>query len=327
MGARKIQGGVVIMINIEQGRYWDLPWSLVSGCTPCSPGCDHCWSAAMTHRFGGRVISNNQYSPLLTLNSGEFNGKIECHSDRLPTPLKRRTPTIYAIWNDLYHEDVPIDFKNASYAVMTGCERHTYLVLTKRPDEMLKFVTEMRIEEIYKPKAIWHGLTVCNQQEADEKIPIFLQVPGKKFLSIEPMLGRIDLADYLPFEGYVMDSYHCEWMPVKRKGVNAIILGGETGPGARPMHPAWVRSICNQCEAAGVPFFFKQWGEWIVTDAVPGGDLGGDMRNGTVRIVKSAGENDGHFRKGDALMLRIGRKLAGRLLDGRTHDDLPWVAK
>lgn len=250
------------MIDIAKGRYWDKPLSLVDGCTPCSPGCEHCWAAVMTHRFircvGPINAERMRGEPILTDADGRFNGRILIHPERLSIPLKCRKPTVYSCWNDLFHEAVPDYFRHTAYAVMTGCGRHIYLVLTKRPAEMAKFVNEM-----HACAHIYHGLTVCNQQEADEKIPVFLQVPGKKFLSIEPMLGAINFRwkdyflhkelyrEYLERTGSVN---HLESM----KGIAAVILGGENGPGARPIHADWAISIVRQCRAAGVPVFVKQ---------------------------------------------------------------------
>jgi protein gp37 len=149
-----------------------------------------------------------------------------------------------------------------------------------------------------RPKNLWTGLTVCNQEEADEKIPVFLEVPGKKFLSIEPMLGPIDL-------DATCGPCHC-W---RDGSIKAVILGGETGPGARPLHPEWVRSVRDQCQSADVPFFFKQWGEWVHYTQYCFG-VGAPCLS-SVKV-----ENE---------LYRVGRKAAGRLLDGRTHNDLPWV--
>ena len=157
------------------------------------------------------------------------------------------------------------------------------------------------------------GLTVCNQEEADVKIPIFLQVPGKKFLSIEPMLGPIDLCN-------VTDCLcHCDgclnMSPNTR--IDAVILGGETGPGARPMNPDWVRSVRDQCAAAGVPFFFKQWGKWLCS----------------TQMVQGTHRDTGVYcwpweKSGDTtMMVGVVHPCAGRLLDDRTHDDLPWVTR
>jgi len=231
-------------------QYWDRSLSWVDGCTPCSPGCDHCWSAAMAHRF---------YREHLTTTEGKFNGHVVTRPDRLEIPLKRKKPTVYAAWNDLWHESVPDDFQYRVLEIMSSheCERHTFLVLTKRPHVALAFYNEGYAKDLCLNN-VYHGLTICNQQEADEKIPIFLQVPGKKFLSIEPMLAAIDLLNLpRPFEFHQSPYGWPKWLWRK---LDIVILGGETGPGARPMHPDWVRSVRDQCAAAGVPFFFKQWG-------------------------------------------------------------------
>ena len=308
----------------ESGRYWDKPWSLIDGCTPCSPGCDHCWSAVMTHRFNFQWTKDGK---------PEFNGHITVRPERLDIPLKRKKPTVYAVWNDLFHEDVPITFINSAFLRMVKYDWHTYLTLTKRPKEMKDFVTigngwRGTMQNVYL------GLTICNQQEADEKIPIFLQVSGKKFLSIEPMLGEIKLQlvgcpncgqskqDWFP--NYTL----CRACGIEVKSppgsVDAVILGGESGPGARPMHPDWVRSVRDQCAAAGVPFFFKQWGEWKQCDEwheeCPGHKMNVICHDGTYPLPGV----DWTKIVGAIPIYRAGRKAAGRILDGRTHDDLPW---
>ncbi|MFH2077059.1 MAG: DUF5131 family protein [Pseudomonadota bacterium] len=295
------------MIDILKGRFWDKPWSLVDGCTPCSPGCEHCWAAAMEDRF-----RKNKLTDLIT---GKFFGAIMAHPDRLSVPQKRRKPTVYAVWNDLFHEAVPDIFIKEVIDVIQDCPQHIFLVLTKRPKRMVHyFNTGDPAWPSQFPVNAWSGLTVCNQQEADEKIPVFLQVPGKKFLSIEPCLGGIKLFgdDY----DWTENGRDC-----KKSCINSVILGGETGPGARPMHPDWVRSVRDQCQSAGVPFFFKQWGEWLPVGEMP-----------TLEF-KPIGGNDalsrfhlwGDFDKN--VSMKIGRKAAGRLLDGKEHDDLPWRAK
>ncbi len=340
-------------MDISKGRYWDKPWSLVDGCTPCSPGCDHCWSAAMTHRFNFQWTKDGK---------AEFNGHIVTHPDRLSIPMKRRKPTVYAVWNDLYHESVPFEFIKEVHFQIGIMDLHqyghTFLVLTKRPQRLLEKTfwedgctlpdgshdydsgTEPMHKLLARPTNLWFGLTICNQQEADEKIPIFLQVPGKKFLSIEPMLGEIDIGiwlqppigdhccprcGFIPIEG--MDEYRrihvsahgkakcisCELDISKEYDkINAVILGGETGPGARPMHPDWVRSVRDQCAAAGVPFFLKSgmgkrktyWSDELT-----------DWGNFVPELWSCL--EDGH----------IGTFQPWRMLDGRTHDDLPWRAK
>lgn len=266
------------MIDINNGRYWDEGIKLVSGCTRCSPGCERCWSLAMEHRLK------------------TYQKEVKGHPEYM-NRLKTKRPTVFAVWNDLYHENVSEEFILNFYGYSSYFPQHTILVLTKRPQRIAEIAGRLNINHV------WHGITVCNQAEADEKIPIFLQVPGKKFLSIEPMLSLINLNLDWQNDLARWDSTGRD-LPLHK--IDAIILGGETGPGARPLHPDWVRSVRDQCAAAGVPFFFKQWGEWW-----------GD-RKLTTRTKQSV-------IMGDTVMHRVGRKNAGRELDGRTHDELPWV--
>ena len=284
-------------IDISNGKYWDEGITLVDGCTPCSPGCDHCWAAAHAHRFY-REGEPCHESGLFTDDSGRFNGDIVIHPERL-TRFNTRNPKVFAIRNDLFHEKVPDDFILKTIQLMGSKFYNIYLIQTKQPKRMIDVIKSinpiLRSEGRAPLGLLWDnvyfGLTICNQQEADEKIPIFLQVPGRKFLSIEPMLSDI----ILPFNGEFQDSDGC--YEDMRHNIKSVILGGETGHGARPMNPAWVRSVRDQCAAAGVSFYFKSWGACCPVD-IFGKDYG---------------------------MLRVGRQRAGRRLDGRTHDALHWL--
>jgi len=247
------------MIDISKGRYWDLPWSLISGCTPCSPGCDHCCNAALTNRFYNKLPDMPTAQPCLLRakngNGFEFSGNILTHHERLSIPLKRKKPTVYSIWNDLYHEAVPDEFIIQAVEVAHKCRQHTLLALTKRPERMDAIWARMAY---LVPDNWWNGLTVCNQAEWNAKKGDFLSVPGLKFVSHEPALGRIDYGPEI-------------------KDISVLISGGETGSGARPSHPNIFRADRNQCAAAGVKFFLK-----------------------------------------------FLNKIDGRVLDGKTHDELPW---
>lgn len=215
-------------MKITGGKYWDRPWSCVDGCTPCSPGCDHCWSMAMGKRFH------------------KWPEKVTCRWDRLEIPRKVKKNYVWSIWNDLFHEAVTPDFVCEAFRVIHSCPDDTFLILTKRPQNI-----NPKHFELFQYPNVYLGLTICNQPEADEKLPIFSQIPGKKFLSLEPMLSTIDLRPtHLP--SGVTDPY---WL---LRCIDAVILGGETGPGARPMHPDWVRKVRDDCQAAGVNFFLKQ---------------------------------------------------------------------
>lgn len=268
------------MIDISKGRYWDEGITLVDGCSPCSPGCDHCWSAAMTHRFRHELP---MALPSMTNGDGKFTGIIEVHPDRL-SRFKTRKPKVFAIWNDLLHGKVDRHFIEDSLTGMWFTPQNTYLILTKRPNRLneISHLGHWPYDNVYL------GLTVCNQQEADEKIPIFLQVPGKKFLSIEPMLAPMIIRKYIEDDCDCGICKLCNGQRKDRRMIDCVILGGETGPGARPMNLNWVRSIRDQCAAANVPFFFKGWGKHEPTS-----------------------QNWSILKK-------------GRELDKRTHDDLPW---
>lgn len=146
---------------------------------------------------------------------------------------------------------------------------------------------------------VWIGST-------DRDIPKLLAVPAaKRFLSMEPLLGPVNLSGLLD-------------------GINWVIVGGESGPGARPMHPDWPRRLRDQCQAVGVPFLFKQWGEWTgPANPIPGASLGDEMRRGSVQLLHAPGNQEGFFRRGDAFVRRIGKQAAGRVLDEILHDGFP----
>jgi len=258
-----------------------------------------------------------------------FNGKIRLHPERLSVPRERWKPTVYAIWNDLLHEDVPVNFLEDALAVITQCPQHTFLMVTKRA-RRLNLLTHDRLRvsrtDTWPIKNLWLVLTICNQQEADENIPHILQVPGKKVLNIEPMLSEIDVSPYLT-ECTVDDDegmcpYPCdpcdEEHPCSHRklDVNAVILGGETGPGARPMHPDWVRSVRDQCAAAGIPFFLKQWGEWQHESQF-------GQHIPSLRLLTTKTKHH-QFGDGSWSYYMVKKERAARLLDGRTHDELPW---
>jgi protein gp37 len=244
------------MIDISKGRYWDEGIKLVSGCTKCSPGCDNCWSLAMEHRFANT-------------------GKVIVHPDRLKR-FNTSKPKVFAIWNDLFHEAVPDSFAVETIYETYKHNQNTYLFLTKRPDKMAVICNFIALQDMQDH--IWHGLTVCNQREMEEKSEMFFSVPGNKFLSLEPLLSKVIIPPWV----------------IEKKLLSCVILGGETGPGARPMHPAWVRSVRDQCASAGVPFFFKGLGKCGATGFL---------------TIKDFALN------------------GGRKLDGRTYDELPWRTK
>ena len=246
---------------MKDGQWWDKSITLIEGCTPVSEGCSHCWSAGMTHRF-------HQNRGLTT--NGHFNGKIVCREDRLGEILKRKKPTRWVIWNDLWHPSVPFGFIDKVMAVFNKCPQHTGQILTKRPERMLEYRQKQRFNPW--PDNIIGMVTAENQKMADIRIPLLLQCGFKTTgVSIEPMLGPVDL-DYIKdfskpnrFTKYeriysLTGERSCLGHRMTEEKLDQVIVGGESGPGARPMSPGWPRGVRDQCVAADVPFFFKQWG-------------------------------------------------------------------
>lgn len=235
-----------------------------------------------------------------------------------------------------------------------------WLLLTKRPENIVRMMPERSprrqcpagVSDVYRPN-VWLGTSVENQATADERIPHLLRVPAAvRFLSLEPLLGPVDLSRFhigwsrcpacqqaadpstenpLGSEIYCRGCEHDEPLPVDGRHLHWVIVGGESGPNARPMHPNWVRSIRDQCQAAGVPFHFKQWGAFEpVTPLYRGRDdtleTGGEVvvnSDGTIHNDRDGQPNDPHAW----LMHRVGKKSAGRLLDGRTWDEVPDVSR
>jgi protein gp37 len=361
-------------------------WNPVTGCTPISEGCQNCYAKRMANRLKGRCgyDADNPF-------------KVTLHPERLDQPLcwKKPRKIFVCSMGDMFHEDVSGDFLYEIWGIMAQCPQHIFMVLTKRPEIMRAWYNDvfLRVNPLYRKNPlpnIWLGVTAENQARADERIPVLLQIPAaKRFVSIEPMLGPIDLSRWIiprtPFTpenapDTWSDFTWPDWVPKKvreqiedfwgqlgrkpkdwaenaihndsppfgmhmgyrdeRNGeavygkwifawnnigrligdngeiyypsiprahlldatryywhdLHWVICGGETGSGARPMRPDWVRSLRDQCQASGTPFFFKSWGEW-----------------GPDGISCSP------------VLRRVGKKAAGRLLDEREYSEYPEV--
>lgn len=294
---------------MSTGIEWtDETWNPVTGCTKVSPGCDHCYAERITNRFGG---------------PGAFD-TVVLHPERLDRPLHWRTPRRVFVnsMSDLFHDAVPDEFIAQVFEVMAmaGDEHgHTFQVLTKRPGRMASWMRRHLGEDQNwarnAPSNVWLGTSIETQKWVDVRLPKLLETPAAmRFLSCEPLLGPLDLSGWLDKPWCPTHDFpggFCIEDCGDRRRLDWVIVGGESGPKARPMHPDWARSLRDQCVAAGVPFFFKQWGEWLPD--IPSSDF----RYGT------GGDRENHWDDGEWTSFRVGKKRAGRELDGRTWDEMP----
>lgn len=220
-------------------------WNAVTGCTPISAGCANCYARRMATRLAGRC-GYPADDPF----------RVTYHPERTLQPMRWRKPrTVFVCsMGDLFHDDVSHDVIMRLWGIMEYCARHTFIVVTKRPRriyDVLGGTSGAGLSADPLPN-VWLGTTVENQQAADERIPWLLRCPAAvRFLSMEPLLRPVD-----PF-------LSCGLAGEEINVLDWVIVGGEAGPGARPMHPDWVRSIRDQCQAAGVPLFLKSWGRHI----------------------------------------------------------------
>jgi len=228
--------------------YLDEVWNVTHGCTKVSAGCANCYAARLSDRFP---------------HGGNF-GDVIPRESQLDKPLHWRRPRRVGVcfMSDLFHERVPDEFLDKVFAVMALTPQHTYVLLTKRPERMRMYISDPALddrlcelnEELgprgWPPPNVWLGVSVENQQAADERIPLLLETPAAEWwLSVEPLLGAVDLSRYLP-------SPHVRL--TGRPTLDWVVVGGESGPKARPMEGGWLMDIMAECSEAGVPVYVKQ---------------------------------------------------------------------
>ena len=233
-------------------EWTDATWNPVTGCSKVSAGCAHCYAEGVAKRFWG----NRKFTD------------VQVHPERLNAPLNWRNPKRIFVnsMSDLFHEDVPGDFIARVFSIMRLAKHHTFQILTKRPERMKLEILSW--ENLDLPVNVWIGVSVEDQAAADKRIPLLLQTPAAvRFVSCEPMLGPMNLAPWLRFWKRSSSVRAVE------KGLDLVIVGGESGPGARPFNIEWGRSLRDQCKAAGVSFFMKQLGAWPLFDFANAGRI------------------------------------------------------
>jgi protein gp37 len=274
-------------------EWTDKVWNPLSGCTKVSQGCKNCFAERLFPRVYGRdVVIANQCIEVVpfTVRHRKFTD-VKLHADRLEQPLHWRKPRMIFVnsMSDLFHEDVPDEFIDRVFAVMALASRHVFQVLTKRPERMLGYMVSRSKSAQYWKGAVrgfgysleyegislvrfplpnvWLGVSVEDQETANERIPLLLQTPAAvRWVSAEPLLGPVDFraitVDYEEMRGYTrrifrdaLQNHEC-WG--QDRGLQWIVAGSESGPKARPTELDWFRSIREQCVSAKVPFFFKQ---------------------------------------------------------------------
>jgi protein gp37 len=330
--------------KIEWTDHTFNPWI---GCTKVSPGCDNCYAKA---NFDDRK-HRAKWGP------GQPRSRTKTWGDPVKWNARhaeffaqhgRRQRVFCASLADVFDNEVPAAWRQELVSLIVRTPNLDWLLLTKRIGNARRMLSDASMhdgllltanDEYKAPPNLWLGATIVNQEEADRDIPKLLSTPAAvRFLSVEPMLGPIDLfwPETLWPDGPRMccGGHECGCMgqpidPWLLYGINWVIVGGESGSGARPMHPDWARDLRDQCKAAGVPFLFKQWGEWT-----PGENV--ERQRGTVdtaflwddewQIHPLNLATDGGHIDDQPDLYRVGKKAAGRLLDGVTHDGYPEAA-
>lgn len=337
-------------------EWTDSTWQIITGCSVVSPGCTNCYAMRLA---GTRLQHHPSRIGLTDMSKAGpvWNGKVRFNSQWLDQPLRWRRPRriFVCAHGDLFHEAVSDEWIDQVFAVMALAQQHTFQVLTKRPDRMRAYLAERAVggrhvwaagQAIKMPGGqdkpdprwplpnVWLGVSVEDQQRADERIPLLLRTPAAvRWISAEPLLGPVRL-DAVTEAEETPDGL-CGWHIDALRGdawddengsltqeyrdthgdarIDWVVAGGESGPGARPMHPDWARSLRDQCQAAGVAFHFKQFGSWAP----------GDMPAWPETADLAVESGTGHYFEDGQWMNRVGKKRAGRELDGRTWDQYP----
>lgn len=335
------------MADRSKIEWTDATWNPIRGCSRVSEGCRNCYAERIAARFagagqpfqdvafasGGREVGFKIESLAKSGKSTGWTGEVRFIPELLEQPLYWRRPRRIFVnsMSDLFHEKVEKDWLDQIFAVMIVCPQHTFQILTKRPTRMKDYLCHVAGQDMEKHMAnlrpgygrldwpwrnVWVGVSVEDQKTADERIPLLLQTPAAvRWVSYEPALEPVDFSAWPKRV----------WLRVvgndgaaDRGRIDWVVAGGESGPGARPCHPDWIRTARDQCQAARVPFFFKQWGEWLHASQMNGAFSNEELdRLSWKTVCRETPEGDLYFR--------TGKKLAGALLDGILWREFPMT--
>lgn len=294
--------------SIEWCDFTFNPWW---GCVKVSEACKHCYAESLSKRFGMKLWGPNH--EIRTFGDKHWNAPVRWNKKAEEAGVRHRV--FCASMADVFEGRDDLDEHRARlWALIEDTPNLDWLLLTKRPENIWKKLP-VRWEG-HMPENVWLGTTVESQATADERIPHLLAVPAHvRFLSMEPLVEEVDIEGFLPPFVDRLDSVH--W----------VIAGGESGQKARPSHPDWFRSLRDQCKSGDVPFLFKQWGAFVpksqTDEPCPKngwGTIGADGTWWSQTTPWNGHDDDG---SGEAVMYRLGKKVAGRVLDGRTWDEVP----
>jgi protein gp37 len=309
----------------KTGIEWtEATWNPITGCSKVSQGCKNCYALREWPRMAG--------NPGTVYFGREFTD-VRCHPERLDQPIRWKRPRRIFVnsMSDLFHEQVPDEFIAKVFEVMWQAKQHTFQILTKRPERMLDWISKSLYLCNDPLPNVWLGVSIEDQASADERIPLLLETPAAvRWISAEPLLGPVDLGLFGTLPRTIAPNY-----TIAYEMLRWVVVGGESGNRARPMHPDWVRNLRDQCIAADVPFLFKQWGEWVprsscyhtFEDGLSCSDYDPGAQQWPCIRLTEAGHDGSRLENidggDDAYMQRVGKKMAGRRLDGRTWNEYP----
>lgn len=330
------------MASQSKIEWTSATWNPTTGCDRISAGCDNCYALTMAARL--KKMGSAKYQTDGDPRTSGPGFGVAVHQDALDVPLRWRLPRRVFVdsMSDLFHARVPDEFIARVFATMAATPRHTYQLLTKRPRRMRRLLNSPAFADLVfgfadgwetrqrltRPTRddpmpalphVWLGVSVEDQEHAEQRVPDLLGTPAAvRFLSCEPLLGPVGIGRWLTREPVYAPGPGAGGGAASRRlpaPVNWVIAGGESGPKARPAHPDWFRWLRDECAMADVAFFFKQWGAYA-----PAGRRAAGMRPDR-RHVLVGDPLDGFGPRVE--MERVGAKAAGRLLDGRTWDQMP----